>query len=154
MFNKILAALDGSEPSLHALGVAADLAQQQDAELIIVTVVPLVPPLVMDDMGPAYIPEYQDQLRRSHEDLLSRAAADLRESHPGLKTATVLKETSPAKKIIEAAAEHGADLIVLGNRGTGGIATWLLGSVSRQVAESCTAPVMVVKDQRYCETMI
>ena len=151
MFKKILAAIDGSEPSLHALAVAADLARQQGAELTIVTVVPLVPPLVMDDMSQVYMPEYQERLRESHEELLSRTVAGLKESHPGLKTSTALMEGSPARKIIEAAAEHGADLIVLGNRGAGGVATWLLGSVSRQVAESCTAPVLVVKDQRYCE---
>jgi nucleotide-binding universal stress UspA family protein len=152
MFNKILAAVDGSEPSLNALAVAADLAQQQRAELTIVTVVPLVPPLVMEDMSQAYMPEYQARLRRSHQELLSKTVNDLKESHPGLKTSTALMEGSPARKIIEAAAEHGADLIVLGNRGAGGVATWLLGSVSRQVTDSCTAPVLVVKDRRYCES--
>lgn len=152
MFNRILAAVDGSEPSLHALAVAAGLAQQQRAELTIVTVVPLVPPLVMEDMSQAYMPEYQERLRKSHQELLTKTVADLKESHPGLNTSIVLMEGSPARKIIEAAAEQGADLIVLGNRGTGGVATWLLGSVSRQVAESCTAPVLVVKDQSYCET--
>jgi len=151
MFKNILVAIDGSQPSHHALTVAADLAQQQDAALTIVTVVPLVPPLVMEDMTQAYMPEYQDRLRESYEELLSKTVADLKTSHPGLKTHTVLKKGSPARKIIETAREQGADLIVLGNRGTGGALTWLLGSVSRQVTDSCTAPVLVVKDQRYCE---
>ena len=151
MFKNILAAIDGSQPSLHALTVAADLAQQQDATLTIMTAVPPLPPLVMEDATQAYMPEYQERVRKSHEELLTSTMADLKRSHPGLKTVTVLKEGSPARKIIEAAAEQEADLIVLGNRGTGGIATWLLGSVSRQVAESCTAPVLVVKDQSYCE---
>jgi len=151
MFKNILAAHDGSEPSQHALAVAADLAQQQDAKLTIVTVVPLVPPLVTEDMTTAYMPEYQERLRQGYQELLAKTVADLKESHPILKTGTVLKEGSPARKIIEAAAEQEADLIVLGNRGTGGVATWLLGSVSRQVTDSCTAPVLVVKDQRYCQ---
>jgi len=151
MFKNILAAIDGSQPSLHALTVAADLAQQQDAALTIMTAVPPLPPLVVEDATQAYMPEYPERVRKSHEELLTSTTADLKKSHPGLKTVTVLKEGSPARKIIEAAAEQEADLIVLGNRGTGGIATWLLGSVSRQVAESCTAPVLVVKDQRYCE---
>ena len=152
MFKNILAAIDGSPPSNHALIVAADLAQQQDAALTIVSVVPFVPPLVMEDMTQAYMPEYQDRLRESYEKLLSNTVAYLKTSHPGLKTITILKEGSPARKIIEAAREQGVDLIVLGNRGTGGALTWLLGSVSRQVTDSCTAPVLVVKDQRYCES--
>ncbi len=105
----------------------------------------------MEDMTHAYMPEYQERVRESHEKLLSGTTADLKKSHPGLNTATILKEGSPVRQIMKAAAQHGADLIVLGNRGTGGIATWLLGSVSRQVTDSCTAPVLVVKDQRYCE---
>ncbi|MBD3207648.1 hypothetical protein GF319_15065, partial [Candidatus Bathyarchaeota archaeon] len=32
-----------------------------------------------------------------------------------------------------------------------GVATWMLGSVSRDIVESCTVPVLVVKDQRYCK---
>jgi nucleotide-binding universal stress UspA family protein len=151
MFKNILAAIDGSQPSRHALAVAADLARQQDATLTIMTAVPPLPPLVMEDTTQAYMPEYQERVRKSHEELLTSTEADLKKSHPVLKTVTVLKEGSPARQIIEAAAEHKADLIVLGNRGTGGIATWLLGSVSRQVTDSCTAPVLVVKDQRYCE---
>jgi nucleotide-binding universal stress UspA family protein len=151
MFKNILAAIDGSEPSQHALTVAADLAQQQGAALTIVTVVPIAPPLIMEDMTQAYMPEYQERLCKSYEKLLTKTTVDLKTSHSALKTTTVLKEGSPARKIIEAAREQQADLIVLGNRGTGGIATWLLGSVSRQVTDSCTAPVLVVKDQRYCE---
>ena len=152
MFKNILAAIDGSPPSHHALIVAADLAKQQDAALTIVSGAPFAPPLVMEDTTQAYMPEYQDRLRESYEKLLSNTVADLKTSHPGLKTTTILKEGSPARKIIEAAREQGADLIVLGNRGSGGALTWLLGSVSRQVTDSCTAPVLVVKDQRYCES--
>jgi nucleotide-binding universal stress UspA family protein len=143
MFKNILAAIDGSEPSQHALTVAADLAQQQGAALTIVTVVPYTPPLLMEDMTQAYMPEYQERL--------TKTTTALKTSHPDLKTKTILKEGSPATKIIETAREQKTDLIVLGNRGTGGIATWLLGSVSRQITDSCTAPVLVVKDQRYCE---
>ncbi len=151
MFKNILAAIDGSEPSQHALAVAADLAQQQGATLTVMTAVPPLPPLVMEDMSQAYMPEYQEKIRESHQQLLNKTEADLKKSHAGLKTVPVLKEGSPARMIVEAAAEQKADLIVLGNRGTGGIATWLLGSVSRQVTDSCTAPVLVVKDQRFCE---
>ena len=116
------------------------------------TVVPPAPPLIMEDSTQAYIPEYREQLHKSHERLLAKTQADLKTSHPTLKPATTLKEGSPARKIIETAREQNTDLIVLGNRGTGGALTWLLGSVSRQVTESCTAPVLVVKNQRYCQT--
>lgn len=43
------------------------------------------------------------------------------------------------------------DLIVVVNRDTGGILGWMLGNVIRQVTDACTAPLLVVKDQKYCE---
>lgn len=90
MFKNILAAIDGSQPSHHALQVAADLAQQQHATLTIVTVVPPTPPLLMEDDTQTYLPEYQEQLHKSHEKLLAKTQADL-------KTSSVIKEGSPAK---------------------------------------------------------
>lgn len=77
----------------------------------------------MEDMSSAYLTEPQERLRKGHEELLAKTLADLKESHPGLKTGTVLKEGSPARRIIETAAEEGVGLIVLGNRGSGGMAT-------------------------------
>ena len=64
---------------------------------------------------------------------------------------TVLKHGSAARQIIEVARETGADLIVVGNRGTSGLLSWMLGSTSRSVVEACTVPVLVVKDSKYCK---
>jgi nucleotide-binding universal stress UspA family protein len=52
---------------------------------------------------------------------------------------------------VEAVGEQGADLIVVGNHDRGGLISWMLGSTSRSVVESCNVPVLVVKDQEYCE---
>jgi len=123
MFNNILAVIDGTPPSHHALQVAAGLAQQQHATLTIVTVVPSIPALAMEEGTQAYIPQYHQQLHKSHRKLLEKAATDPKTSHPNLKTTTILKQGSPAKNIIETAKEQQADLIVFGNRGTGGAFT-------------------------------
>lgn len=151
MFKKILVAVDGSEPSQHALKVAADLAQEQGAELTILTVVPNLPPLIADDMTPEYLPQYQQDLEKSHQQMLNKVTRELKKTHPKLKTVPILMNGRPAKQITYTAQAREADLIVIGNRGTSGVLTWMLGSVSRQVTESCTAPVLVVKDQLYCK---
>ena len=151
MFNKILVAVDGSDASLHALDIAAKIALDNDAELTILTVVPYPPPMLTDDALPSYLPEYQDALKDSHKKMLQKTNKELKTKHPTLKTVPIVMEGRPAKTITDAARARETDLIVVGSRGTSGIIDWMLGTVSQQIANSCTAPVLIVKDQKYCQ---
>lgn len=53
-----------------------------------------------------------------------------------------------AAEIAAAAAEHGADLVVLGSRGRSDLGGLLLGSVSQRVVELVNCPVLVVRAGR------
>ena len=151
MWKKILVAVDGSDPSLHALVVAAGMAANNKAELTILSVVPPLPPMMEGDMPP-YAPQFTEDLTESYENMVGAKAEEVREKHPGLNVVPIVMTGSPSRIIIEASRAREADLIVLGNRGTSGILSWMLGSVSRQVTDACTVPVLVIKDQKYCET--
>jgi len=150
MFSKILVAVDGSDASLHALEIAAKIALDNDAELTILTVAPYPPPMITEDAMPTYLPQYQDDLRESYKKMLQKTNKQLKTKHPTLKTVPIVMEGKPAHTILEAAKARQPDLIVVGSRGTSGVLTWLLGSVAREVADSCTVPVLVAKDERYC----
>ncbi len=52
----------------------------------------------------------------------------------------------PASAIVEEARTWKADLLVLGNRGHGPIASMVLGSVSAEVVDHAPCPVLVVRD--------
>ena len=52
-----------------------------------------------------------------------------------------------AAEIIAAAAEVGADLVVIGSRGRTGLASVVLGSVARNVLHGSTASVLVVHER-------
>jgi len=151
MFDRILVAIDGSEPSLHALEVAAQLAEQNNAELTILTVAPYPPPMLSPEAMPTYLPRYQTDLRESYKKQLNETNTKLLTKHPGLKTVPIFMEGKPATLIIEAAKARESELIVIGSRGTSGIMDWMLGTVSQQVANSCTAPVLIVKNEKYCK---
>ncbi|MCL4368334.1 MAG: universal stress protein [Actinobacteria bacterium] len=59
----------------------------------------------------------------------------------------LIETRSPAEGIVDAAHNGGTcSLIVLGNRGHGGFASLVLGSVSTQVLHLAHCPVVVVKD--------
>lgn len=150
MINKILVAVDGSEPSLNALDYAAEFAASEDAELTILSVVPNLPPMAVEGFTPEYIPRYQEELEQSYIEMLNEHEDRLKEEHPDLEIVPIVRMGSPGKIIVESARAREVDLIIVGNRGQSGIITWMLGSVSRFVVESCTVPVLVVKDEEFC----
>ena len=51
----------------------------------------------------------------------------------------------PAEKIVDKAERGKYDLLVIGNRGIGGLSGFLLGSVSDKVAKAASCPVVIVK---------
>ncbi|MDA8174326.1 MAG: universal stress protein [Nitrospiraceae bacterium] len=61
------------------------------------------------------------------------------------KVCTAVIEGPAKQVIVEKAAEAGMDLIVMGARGTKGVESVLLGSVSRTVSIKSHVPVLVVK---------
>ena len=145
LYNKILVAMDGSEPSEHALNHAVEHADKWNAELIIVSVVPPISPLVYMGPAPMYIEEYNKAARESHQSVLTKSSTKIKNDHPGIKFETRLEEGRPADVIVEIAKDEDVDLIVMGSRGLGGITGWVLGSTSRHVVETCTKPVLIVK---------
>lgn len=151
MINKILVAVDGSEPSLTAMDYAAELAAEMKAELTLLSVVPSLPPMAAEGFSADYGPRYQQELEESYIEMLHQHAKILKETHPELEIVPIVRVGTPGKIIVETAQVREADLIVVGNRGRSGIITWMLGSVSRYIVESCTVPVLVVKDEKFCK---
>jgi nucleotide-binding universal stress UspA family protein len=83
--------------------------------------------------------------KAQHEELLSQTITQITKEHPRLNVTATLKVGRPAEKIIEAAKDGNHDLIVMGNRGLGGIKQLFLGSVSDRVADEAPCPVLIVK---------
>lgn len=143
MFHRILVAIDGSEHAHRALREAIDLAKLSNAKLTVMTVHqrpstllvggPVVPPVDMRGLDEA--------LEREHEQLLESA---LEEVPQDVSVVKVLAQGSPASAILEQARKDESDLIVLGSRGHGEVASMLLGSVSHQVLQRSGTPVLVV----------
>ena len=157
LFDKILVAVDGSEPAYRALDVAVDLADRYSAEMVIVSVVtPLIYPLIrftstdFPTPVPAIIPaaaagEYIKELRTQHEKVLEDALKRAKETKPDLKVSTKILEGRPADEIVRFAKEERFDIIVMGSKGLGGIKEIFLGSVSDRVADEASCPILIVK---------
>lgn len=150
MFKKILVGVDGSESSIYALDYAAYIAIQETAELKIISAAEPLPPLVGESevFAPTYIPQYQEDLYKALIETQRIQMDRLSEKYPELKVSSEVREGRPAYVIKEASKDK--DLIVIGHRGQGGVLSWLLGSVAKQIVDGCTVPVLVVKNPDYC----
>jgi nucleotide-binding universal stress UspA family protein len=85
---------------------------------------------------------YEAQRKWAMETLTARAEA-LREE--GVAARPLLRVGAPAAAIVTTAREEGADYIVMGTHGRGGLNRLLLGSVADRVIRLAPCPVMTVR---------
>jgi nucleotide-binding universal stress UspA family protein len=141
MYTKLLVAFDGSNLASKALRHAVELARRDDAKLFVIHVYE-VPILNSGDMLITAPEEWSRQYADHSVSVLDAAKSQVPpERHADFK----LIQGNPAQSILETAAETGADLIVMGSRGLGGIREFVLGSVSHNVVQHSKVPVLVVK---------
>jgi nucleotide-binding universal stress UspA family protein len=147
LITKILVAIDGSEHADKALNFALDLAEKYSATITLVNVfqVPMFGYLGEQFAYPALLAEFTNEVKKAHEQILSKALKKAKELKPNLKISTVLEEGRPSDKIVETAKEGNFDLIVMGHRGLGRVKEFFLGSVSDRVADEAHCPVLIVK---------
>jgi nucleotide-binding universal stress UspA family protein len=136
----IVVGVDGSPGSRKALNWAAAEAADHGADLVVVNVWEhtLLPPAGSVSVSEHYVP---DPSQSTAEDLLRIIKEELG-AKPPVPVRPHVKQGRPAKVLIEDSAN--ADLLVVGNRGHGGFAGLVLGSVSQHVAAYAKCPVTVV----------
>ena len=142
--NEILIATDGSRAADAALGFGLDLAAEQGATAIVVHVAPAsdVVPLVGFGL-PAPLPRSSGA-----GDGSALAAAVRLAGARGVPVRAVLLTGDAVDEIVAYADSLDADLIVVGSRGLGAVASGMLGSVSQGVLHEARRPVLVVRRAR------
>jgi nucleotide-binding universal stress UspA family protein len=144
---RILIATDGSEAARQALELGVDLARHEEAAVAIVQVIPSSDVVPMDGFG--LVGRVPYVATAADEAVLGDAVA-LAERE-GVPAISKLLHGDPATEIVEYAAVLGADLIVVGSRGHGALASALLGSVSRGVLARAQRAVLVVRATQVTE---
>jgi nucleotide-binding universal stress UspA family protein len=148
---RIVVGVDGSEGSQRALRWAAEEALIRAVPLEVVhtydvrsTRTSLSPesPFGRDGWGgrPADVDATVQEAAQHAQELVDRLVEDLRgvEVH-----AEAVPSTDPARTLVE--RSRGADMLVVGSRGRGDVASLLLGSVSTSCAHHADCPVVIIR---------
>jgi nucleotide-binding universal stress UspA family protein len=139
IFKSILAPVDGSPPSNAAVSLAVSIAKEANAALAFCHAMH-VPRPAHDAGGFAREQIVAEESQVAHDILdAARKQADA----AGISAKTILLQDPVTEAILDAAAQTGADLIVMGCHGRSGIVRALLGSKTADVISRSDLPVLV-----------
>jgi nucleotide-binding universal stress UspA family protein len=145
---RILVPTDFSADAEAAVRYAVDLARRVDALVHLVHVVedPIAAGMWSSEIYTVDIAGLQINLIRDAE---RRLRASVPEGNAAMTTE--VRTGAAAKQILEAAAEWGSDLIVMGTHGRSGIAHMVMGSVAEKVVRLAPCPVLTLRAGTTCE---
>ena len=139
MTMRVLLATDGSGDARAAAAWLERCPLPEGSRLRVVSVVS-IPPSALDI---APVREFNAALRKAAAEEIEAASAQLGARFASSDTQVL--EGDAREAILHAAAEWPADLVVLGARGLGAVAGFLLGSVSLGVVRHARCSVLIVK---------
>lgn len=154
MFKKILVPLDGSELAERALEPALALAQQVHGEVIVLSVPVLQHMFVTEPAGYGFLLPEQSVDQSRHELLEYLQGVQKRCAHPDVTVHNLVEEGEEATVIVEAAAAHDIDLIVMSTHGRTGFTRWMLGSVTEKVLREAQCPVLVIRNDQPFQRLV
>jgi len=150
LYSRILVAVDFSNCSRSALRYAAELATQFKAQLTVLHVVHETP----DSMGQyrrGGASSWLLPMEKVAASMLEEFIAEAYPQEPGpdaLQTAKRLIVSGlPGNRIVEAATQENASLVIMSSHCRSGLDRLLHGSVAEKVAKHCQIPVTLVKQQ-------
>jgi len=138
---KILIATDGSPSAREAVAFGLELAAEQSAEAAVVHVAHAVDVLPTALFGiPGALPH-----SLTADDRVPLEEASMLAAEKGVSARTELLTGDPVDEIVAFADSIDADLIVVGSRGHGTVASAFLGSVSQGVLHETRRPVLIFR---------
>ena len=133
----VLVGIDGSPASELATSIAFDEASRRRVGLIALH--------AWSDLDVSEWPGIDWPATQSMaEEVLAERLAGWQEQYPDVQVSRAVVQAQPARQLVQQSEE--AQLVVVGNRGRGGFAGMLVGSVGETVAQMARVPVIVARE--------
>ena len=150
---KILLAVDGSKKSEKASKKTGKLMISPGTEITILTVVSAINIENTAEFAESQfeveklMEERKNQVKERGEKILNKTENILKKflKDKDIKINKILSSGNPAEYICEEAEKNNYDLIILADKGEGGVKRFLLGSTSDRVVRHASTSVLIVK---------
>ncbi|MEP7361111.1 MAG: universal stress protein, partial [Chloroflexota bacterium] len=145
---RVLIAYDGSNNAAQAASLVGDIVWPRDSILRVISAVSpigVAPSALIGGVYP-YSSEVDDQIRAYFDSALADVVQKLNGPNRVVESAVLYGR--PASVIVDEAQAFAPDLVVVGSRGFGSIASLVLGSVSSEVVDHAPGPVLVARQAR------
>lgn len=145
---RVLLGVDGSTSSDQAASLVGNLAWPKGSTIEVVTAHPGAAALFLPGvvLAAEVIQQTEDAMEAEARRMATAAAGRL--AAPDITVQAQVVRERPATAILDRAAALDADLIVLGSRGRGPFESAVLGSVSAEVIDHSSRPVLVARRDR------
>lgn len=141
-FERILAAVDFSQGSLHALRWALDIATEMDSRLLLVHALEGF----VEDEGRLLNPALREYREALTEDAIARLAAAVpADARPFCSIEERVVTGTAYKRILAIAEAERVDLIVMGAHGRSALDLLFVGSATHHVIRAAACPVLTVR---------
>jgi nucleotide-binding universal stress UspA family protein len=145
MFRNILVSVDGSPDSELALNEAIDLAKVSNARLTILTAIVHPPSWAYSGINAGAAQQVAGELEQEAKQILHDAEQRVPQE---ISVTTVLSSDPVRQALLKRVDEGQHDLVVMGSRGRGAVASTVLGSVSHHMLHHSPVPVLIVHARR------
>jgi nucleotide-binding universal stress UspA family protein len=143
-FARLLCALDFSPASLEALRYALALAQEANAELLLLHVIEELPEAEPSVYSPLFdVPGYRRALESAARARLRALVPD--EARAWCRPSELVGHGKAWREVLHVAREQQADLIAMGVQGRGALDLALFGSTAHHVIRGGACPVLTLR---------
>ena len=140
--SRIVAAVDGSEPSIRAAEAAVDLAKSSGGTVTLITVVRPPEGYWGIDGAPPSPEAMAAAVVRARTEVLDTVIGEL---DPGAVDVQTVEEIGdPTTAILQHCESTEATLLFVGRRGSGFVERLMLGSVADRLAHNSPCPLVII----------